>query len=183
MSTRYCDTLFRSRLEARWAAFFDLAGVGWNYEPEEKKKGWWPDFRISSVRFAHDGGKYSVLAEVKPVAFSPIMVDPAFSKALRKQWTLMLGYAPKGDYVGFLACVRGETKTIGVRLTEEGLEGAALGLVEYGSMAETLWSKANEKIPSAGVAAAINSTIEAVMGHRLFDFGEAKTPVTEDDEC
>ncbi len=32
--TRYKDILFRSRLEAKWAVFFDVLGVQWQYEPE-----------------------------------------------------------------------------------------------------------------------------------------------------
>jgi hypothetical protein len=41
--TRYRDTEFRSRLEARWAAFADLAGWKWKYEPVDLN-GWIPDF-------------------------------------------------------------------------------------------------------------------------------------------
>lgn len=32
--TRYKDTLFRSRLEARWAVFFDALSIEWQCEPE-----------------------------------------------------------------------------------------------------------------------------------------------------
>lgn len=32
--TYYHDTLFRSRLEARWAVFFDALGIEWQYEAE-----------------------------------------------------------------------------------------------------------------------------------------------------
>jgi hypothetical protein len=42
--TRYGGVQFRSRLEARWAAFFDLAGWRWQYEPIDLA-GWIPDFR------------------------------------------------------------------------------------------------------------------------------------------
>jgi hypothetical protein len=41
--TRYRGTLFRSRLEATWAAFADIAGWKWKYEPVDLK-GWTPDF-------------------------------------------------------------------------------------------------------------------------------------------
>jgi len=34
IQTWYADTYFRSRLEARWAVFFDLLGVKWEYEKE-----------------------------------------------------------------------------------------------------------------------------------------------------
>jgi hypothetical protein len=41
--TRYRGTEFRSRLEARWAAFADLVGWKWRYEPIDLN-GWIPDF-------------------------------------------------------------------------------------------------------------------------------------------
>jgi hypothetical protein len=34
IETRYAGCHFRSRLEARWAVFFDHLGVRWEYEPE-----------------------------------------------------------------------------------------------------------------------------------------------------
>lgn len=34
LPSHYDGTLFRSRLEARWAYFFDLIKLAWDYEPE-----------------------------------------------------------------------------------------------------------------------------------------------------
>jgi hypothetical protein len=34
IQTEYNEYLFRSRLEARWAIFFDACGIEWEYEPE-----------------------------------------------------------------------------------------------------------------------------------------------------
>ena len=34
LPTEYSETVFRSRLEARWAVFFDAAGIPWVYEKE-----------------------------------------------------------------------------------------------------------------------------------------------------
>ncbi len=34
IETEYKGYRFRSRLEARWAVFFDACGVDWEYEPE-----------------------------------------------------------------------------------------------------------------------------------------------------
>lgn len=58
--TVYKDTLFRSRLEAKWAAFFDLAGWRWEYEPYDLD-GWTPDFLIHGV--------HPILCEVKPIVW------------------------------------------------------------------------------------------------------------------
>jgi hypothetical protein len=34
IETQYAGCRFRSRLEARWAVFFDVLGIAWEYEPE-----------------------------------------------------------------------------------------------------------------------------------------------------
>lgn len=34
IETRYAGCHFRSRIEARWAVFFDHLGIGWEYEPQ-----------------------------------------------------------------------------------------------------------------------------------------------------
>lgn len=57
IETEYKGVLFRSRLEARWAAFFDYLGFVWYYEPEGFP-GWIPDFMILP----------DLLVEVKPIS-------------------------------------------------------------------------------------------------------------------
>lgn len=64
--TEYDGVKFRSRLEARWAAFFDLVGWEWEYEPIDLN-GWSPDFRvIIPCTHSECSGKHVLLAEVKP---------------------------------------------------------------------------------------------------------------------
>lgn len=49
IETLYSGVRFRSRLEARWAVFFDAAGIDWKYEVEGYEKGsvrYLPDFEI-----------------------------------------------------------------------------------------------------------------------------------------
>lgn len=58
--TKYKHVQFRSRLEARWAAFFDLAGWEWHYEPVDMN-GWIPDF----VLIGKEGNQ--IFVEIKPV--------------------------------------------------------------------------------------------------------------------
>lgn len=60
IETSYKDNPFRSRLEARWAVFFDTLGLQWDYEPEGfDLNGLWylPDFFIKS---------WNCYAEIKP---------------------------------------------------------------------------------------------------------------------
>jgi hypothetical protein len=50
--TEYAGHTFRSRLEARWAAFFDYANIQWSYEPEgyELPSGrYLPDFWLPEI--------------------------------------------------------------------------------------------------------------------------------------
>lgn len=62
----YGGTQFRSRLEAKWAAFFDLAGWDWEYEPIDLN-GYIPDFVL--------GFKEPLIVEVKPFLGSPFDWD------------------------------------------------------------------------------------------------------------
>jgi len=62
--TMYRGRQYRSRLEARWAAFFDLMEFRHEYEPFDLGS-WSPDFLLPS---GHDPAEFvGVLAEVKPV--------------------------------------------------------------------------------------------------------------------
>lgn len=61
IETIYKGYRFRSRLEARWAVFFDALGVVWDYEPEgfaiDGLGGYLPDFWIDT---------WEAYVEVKP---------------------------------------------------------------------------------------------------------------------
>jgi hypothetical protein len=57
--TEYAGVAFRSRLEAKWAAFFDLVGWSWVYEPIDAP-GYIPDFLIQ--------GRHPFFVEVGPCA-------------------------------------------------------------------------------------------------------------------
>lgn len=65
--TRYSGCLFRSRLEARWAVFFDYINLRWMYEREGfdlGELGWYlPDFWFTDLR---------CWGEVKPKRFTEI---------------------------------------------------------------------------------------------------------------
>lgn len=56
IATAYRNFEFRSRLEAKWAVFFDLCGWKWSYEPIDCN-GWIPDFAL---------GHRPILVEIKP---------------------------------------------------------------------------------------------------------------------
>ncbi|MBY0490609.1 MAG: hypothetical protein K2R93_12275 [Gemmatimonadaceae bacterium] len=64
--TTYAGVRFRSRLEARWAAFFDLAQWKWQYEPIDLA-GWSPDFLVQ-IPCGHSEcpPTHDLYVEVKP---------------------------------------------------------------------------------------------------------------------
>lgn len=67
IETRYAGCRFRSRLEARWAVFFDRLGIEWEHEPEgfETSAGpYLPDFKIQ-IPGNQQGGCFQWF-EVKP---------------------------------------------------------------------------------------------------------------------
>jgi hypothetical protein len=71
IETRYASVLFRSRLEARWAAFFDKLGEKWEYEPEGfDLDGQWylPDFWLPTFGIEWGNGRteMGLYWEVKP---------------------------------------------------------------------------------------------------------------------
>lgn len=101
--TRYAGVNFRSRLEARWAAFFDLTRLRWDYEPVDIE-GWTPDFRLFRRR--------PVYAEVKPVDVLDLSQDEleatdwatyGYTKAIKHKdevKVVLLGNGPRESAVG-----------------------------------------------------------------------------------
>jgi hypothetical protein len=72
----YAGVKFRSRLEARWARYFDLIGVEWEYEPEGyalPSGNYCPDFFCKFTRSRY--GPTSFFVEVKPDHIGQIMVQ------------------------------------------------------------------------------------------------------------
>ncbi|MBC7149019.1 MAG: hypothetical protein H5U22_06535 [Rhizobium sp.] len=91
--TLYNHVQFRSRLEARWAAFFDLAGIEWDYEPFDLD-GWAPDFLLTGL---------DILVEVKPFDFGRALSADALdgltkvAPHARSHSVLLLGSSPWTD--------------------------------------------------------------------------------------
>jgi len=110
--TTYAGVNFRSRLEARWAAFFDLACWSWDYEPFDLE-GWTPDFLLRTK-------SGNILVEVKPIELMrPISLSTAaaYRKAVlhhRDHVLLLLGIAPlmdDGDPIGSLLIPEGQARS------------------------------------------------------------------------
>ena len=102
IETRYAGTVFRSRLEARWAAFFDVLGWPWTYEPFDLD-GWSPDFMLQPVYTGREnsGGfeqSNPVLVEVKPIdgfcAETANRMSNALDKSGNELEPLLVGLSP-----------------------------------------------------------------------------------------
>ena len=89
--TTYEGVNFRSRNEAKWAAFFDLCSWCWEYEPFDLE-GWAPDFIIKTPYC-------DVLIEIKYIDLDEAEYDTGtvFRKAQaywRKHQVMLLGGGP-----------------------------------------------------------------------------------------
>jgi hypothetical protein len=76
IQTRYAGCRFRSRLEARWAVFFDHLGVPWQYEPQgfELEHGpYLPDFFLPSIDTWYEV-KGRQLTEVESMLATDLMI-------------------------------------------------------------------------------------------------------------
>jgi hypothetical protein len=82
IETHYAGCRFRSRLEARWAVFFDVLGIRWEYEPQGyvlPSGPYLPDFQLFGL--GGDGcrcGATFIWFEVKP---------PTGASDYDKRWT------------------------------------------------------------------------------------------------
>ena len=93
--TVYAGIQFRSRLEARWAAFFDAMGWRWSYEPIDRD-GWIPDFNATINGIAR-------LVEVKPAPSIEALEDYAVNGRQLSEapdGTLVLGAHPIEAAIG-----------------------------------------------------------------------------------
>jgi hypothetical protein len=96
IETKYAGCRFRSRLEARWAVFFDTLGVEWQYEPEgfDLPSGrYLPDFYLPALE---------TYIEIKPVDFTKAESDKChdLSVATRKFVLELSGDIPRHDTFG-----------------------------------------------------------------------------------
>ncbi len=99
IETHYKGYRFRSRLEARWAVFFDAMGIQWEYEPE--------GFKIDGVYYLPDFylPQVSMYAEVKPAGLSEDEIEKVNALAYNtNKPVLMLIGTP--DFVEYVAALK-----------------------------------------------------------------------------
>jgi len=97
IETEYKGYLFRSRLEARWAVFFDVLQLEWHYEPQgfELPDGtkYLPDFQVQTPY------EYTFWYEIKPAS---VRQDSKFSK-FGEEINDLTGPPPPSDFAVLLS--------------------------------------------------------------------------------
>lgn len=114
IDTEYKGYRFRSRLEARWAVFFDALGLRWEYEKEGFELGklgrylpdfWLPDVHLRGGAYGKGTSDYSenygggygpgLWVEIKPT--TPTDTETAKCEALRGNSVIFCGMPPGKD--------------------------------------------------------------------------------------
>ncbi len=100
--TKYVGIQFRSRLEARWFAFFDLLKWSPQYEPFDLD-GWIPDIMLPAVR--PNRGSTPTLVEVKPILdmtdVRVVETQTKIDRAAANHQCLLVGVSPWGRKLGW----------------------------------------------------------------------------------
>ena len=117
IETEYKGYRFRSRLEARWAVFFDACGVRWEYEPEgyvlPDGQYYLPDFLLHDVTFNHAGysegrdlfvevkGRMTAedASKIRQFAFPPEAHDGEMWIPEKMNPLLVVGNIPNGENI------------------------------------------------------------------------------------
>lgn len=100
--TNYNGVEFRSRLEARWALFFDIVGYdGWLYENEgyQLPSGWYlPDFFFPQRSYDKDGDFFLEIKPTEP-GKEELLSCQELCEATGKGVTIVGGQPSQGDHV------------------------------------------------------------------------------------
>lgn len=92
IETKYKGYRFRSRLEARWAVFFDALRLEWEYEKEGYNLGdlgfYLPDFWISNLYDRY--GRKGMFAEVKGEEATDLEIQKLARLTIGKNYAAML---------------------------------------------------------------------------------------------
>lgn len=100
ISTKYKGIMFRSRIEARWAVFFEAVGLKWEYEQEgyilQSGECYLPDFVVHSPEFG------PIFIEIKPDRAPEPKEILKCKQVSTKYKTLLIHGNPYVDFYGFI---------------------------------------------------------------------------------
>jgi hypothetical protein len=113
IDTVYAGHRFRSRLEARWAVFFDTLGVRWEYEPQGYEVGCYetrrylPDFLLPDsglwveVKGSDEAMDWTLMGDAVDGFGNHLPMSPEY----RKKWGVYGGHGDEGAAVLILGSV------------------------------------------------------------------------------
>lgn len=145
IETRYHECYFRSRIEARWAVFFDVAGIRWDYEPEkflvDDGKAYIPDFFVQELgcQGANDFKRSGVFIEIKGASPEREAIDKASSLAEQSKISVLVFWGGNFDsgleITPYERVVEKTCKKTGecTQLTADFRQCPMCGLIEAGS--------------------------------------------------
>jgi hypothetical protein len=176
IETRYKGYRFRSRLEARWAVFFDALGLRWEYEPE--------GFELPSGRYLPDFylPDHRVWVEVKAAAPHSAELSKArdLMEARREPVFVTCGL-PDAEGVLFYSYTQlgGEFNSCDMPAPFDLSESAMLEFVSYGGRPEIYSHDHSRRVLigetdaiSRRVSTKLSRALDAARGAR-FEFGES----------
>lgn len=139
-STHYDGLEFKNRLEAQWAAFFDLANWKWRSSPR-MQDGWRPDFRVTFPCSHSDcGGEHTLLVSV--VAFRSL-------ESLKSHPALGYCYGVRdeqGKRIADGGAVLGSLPAISAFEISHGAGGGVFSVEFFVPNASELWEQAGKLI-------------------------------------
>lgn len=158
--TRYAGCHFRSRLEARWAVFFDHLGIRWEYEPQgfEGRTGsrYLPDFHMTDLGFYVEvkGSDAQLRGDADKIGDCIDWSATPLSNGL-----LILGDVPRGDVPGCVAithsyCYHRKGVEVEQRGFGKGWDGT-WSLSERGVMNYWFEGNASDTLPDEATTTAI----------------------------
>lgn len=143
MATENNGLVFKTQLEARWAAFFDLAGWGWWANPATVGN-WRPDFKVSfHCTHSECAGQHTLLVAVLPVSDL---------EALRGHPSLGHAYGVKdsaGVYIADAGAAFGDSPAVSSWVMSHGAGGGNTDVPFWVENSDELWARAGAATDSA----------------------------------
>jgi hypothetical protein len=105
--TEYNGNIFRSRLESRWAKFFDLFNIPYEYEQEgfqDGDKQYLPDFYLPTAWLRNF--KQGVYVEIKPTDYNEKPDHYKWGVMSDKQFVVCYGNPPPGSGRNSESCIQ-----------------------------------------------------------------------------
>ncbi|WP_411878558.1 hypothetical protein [Polaromonas sp. YR568] len=140
MTANYDGLEFKTRLEAQWAAFFDLAG--WSYWTNPVTVGdWRPDFKLRfDCSHSECGGYHVIFSSVLPVSH---LNDVKGHPSLKHIYGVD---SPSGERLADAGAIFGKDPSVTTWEMSHGAGGGTENLAKWVPNSAQLWAKASDLV-------------------------------------